>query len=418
MRALVLPSINGDQTLSFSDKKKSSWSQLLTHAHQNSQQLVQQRKYIELKNTIQTYQGLLKVFACILAGKVPCLNIQGSKQELEGLDFPEFASEPSPTRTANTASVQKLCEQMFQSLDKPAMVFCTSGTTNDAKKIVKTWRQLLTEVKDLQNFYQLQAGHHIVCLVQPFHIYGFIHCVLLSLLTDCSCSFQASPIGLYHNQTSKSAIDLLISSPVVWPICKKILLESKVRNCVSSGAEISPQIHHEICNLIDRADHFWDIIGSTETGGIAYKALSNHSENLEFKCFPGVKLHHGAYGINLRSPYLADDRHFPLSDHLKLNKDGSKFIYKGRKDRIIKYGGKRFDLSSIESALKSCAKDHNFFCSFKTNHAKLKGGTLQATVSRSSENIDIRRLRELYLKSYQLPFPEQFIFEDNKWTEV
>src|SRR6185503_9046762 len=92
-----------------------------------------------------------------------------------------------------------------------------------------------------------------------------------------------------------------------------------------------------------------EVYGSTETGGIAWRAQREGADGADWTPFPGMALETDRDGaLRLRSPYLPDGEWLTLGDAAELL-PGGRFRLKGRLDRVAKIEGKRVSLPELES---------------------------------------------------------------------
>jgi acyl-coenzyme A synthetase/AMP-(fatty) acid ligase/3-hydroxymyristoyl/3-hydroxydecanoyl-(acyl carrier protein) dehydratase len=100
-----------------------------------------------------------------------------------------------------------------------------------------------------------------------------------------------------------------------------------------------------------------EVFGSTETGGIAWRAQNQLPRDLGWTPFPGVQIgpENDENGVRVRSPFVSTTdpaEGITIGDRISWLEDG-RFRLLGRADRVVKVGEKRLDLSQMESALRS-----------------------------------------------------------------
>src|SRR5690606_1566206 len=81
-----------------------------------------------------------------------------------------------------------------------------------------------------------------------------------------------------------------------------------------------------------------EILGSTETGGVAYSNLFDL--NCFFSPLPGVTLRVTDDKTYIYSPFIDGEQPIIIGDHFE-QVDAKYFIHRGRSDRIFKYKSKR-----------------------------------------------------------------------------
>jgi acyl-coenzyme A synthetase/AMP-(fatty) acid ligase len=237
----------------------------------------------------------------------------------------------------------------------PAAIAYTSGSTGAPTPHLKTLAQLLREPEAHIVAFDL-AARRIVSAVPPYHIYGLLFGVLVPLLGGGSMSRNAplQPAELLHELTSAQA-DVLISVPPqlaalaayetdAWPAMARVF---------SSAAPLPPGVSK---TLAERGWRVTEVLGSTETGGIAHRSDSG----AVWEGLPSVKYQVDAdSALWVDSPWLAPDVPRPLctADRVELDEGG--FRHLGRSDAVVKVGGRRIDLGELETRLKECAGVHD-----------------------------------------------------------
>jgi 3-hydroxymyristoyl/3-hydroxydecanoyl-(acyl carrier protein) dehydratase len=96
-----------------------------------------------------------------------------------------------------------------------------------------------------------------------------------------------------------------------------------------------------------------EVLGSTETGGIAWRDGAGDDRRETWRPFPGVRVEVDESGrMLLDSPFLARDvvRPCACDDRVELRPDGT-FVHVGRIDDVIKVAGKRLALVELERRL-------------------------------------------------------------------
>ncbi|MCX6128549.1 MAG: AMP-binding protein [Proteobacteria bacterium] len=263
-------------------------------------------------------------------------------------------------------------------LRSQTFILCTSGSMGQPKLIPKYGRGLLAEIADLQCLYQLQREHGLVSLVSPLHIYGLLHSFLLPMQTGSRVIFAEFEAGLYHIPALKSeSVDLLIAVPATWSLVKVILQQQAIATLVMSGAAFGESRQSELMQLDPAPERTYEILGSTETGGIAYRRLDQGA--CDFHLMPSVEIVPRAGAQLLFSSYIWPAQSCLLSDRLEQQSNGQ-YRHLGRADRIFKYSGQRYALAAIEQALMECLSVRSVICHFYEDTRIAQGGQLKAFV--------------------------------------
>ncbi|WCL47819.1 AMP-binding protein [Leptospira sp. GIMC2001] len=247
------------------------------------------------------------------------------------------------------------------------LYFATSGSTGEPKLICKSDREIGSEVEFLIPFLQKKYNRsffnsEFLVTIPIFHVYGFIWGFALPL--------ELRSKILDSESLSSMRRILKEFSPEVWITVPSILsslmeLESLTNVnqgsnpnseyqplIVSSGSAMSDEtltklIENNFKNIIE-------IYGSTETGGIGFREPSESKWIEKFACH---KIQSIDDCLVIQSKFihptiaLDDSGHFHTQDIIEL--DGDKFLYKGRKDRIVKIHAKRIHLDIVEKEIQS-----------------------------------------------------------------
>ncbi|MFP8878581.1 MAG: AMP-binding protein [Myxococcota bacterium] len=247
--------------------------------------------------------------------------------------------------------------------DSPLAEFRTSGTTGEDKGVVKCWSHLIDEVETLESVFgnRLTERTRIFGTVSHQHIYGLLFRVLWPLLAGRA--FQTD--SLLHPQEilprmAVAGDALLVSSPVhlkrmeVTGDLKSVA--SACRAVFSSGGPLDATTARGIAATLGESPH--EVLGSTETGGVALRQRSRDGE--VWKSLPRVDVERDAEDGRLvvTSPFVSEGeavapwlRRFRMGDLIELRPEGG-FLLMGRSDRIVKVGEKRLSLPSMESDLQ------------------------------------------------------------------
>jgi len=240
--------------------------------------------------------------------------------------------------------------------DEPCLCLFTGGSTGKPKAWSKSPRNLLAESFYLQEKFAIAENDLFISTAPPYHIYGLLFSVLLpfaaraQILPDIY-TFPQEIIATIN----KHKATILVSVPVHYRALKvdNLSLPSLQKAFSSSG-------------VLDRADGLYflektgigvtEIYGSTETGGIAARSVSENTgsweplDNVSWK-LAGKRL---AVKSDFASPEMErDDEGYCLTgDEVREDKE-NRFILLGRADGIVKVAGKRVDLTDVQDKIKN-----------------------------------------------------------------
>jgi acyl-coenzyme A synthetase/AMP-(fatty) acid ligase len=226
----------------------------------------------------------------------------------------------------------------------------TSGTTGRHQPCEKSMEQLLGETALLQTFFGLQPGRVVLATVPSHHIYGLLFGLLLPLFAGARF-VRAAPLHVeaIGAALARYAVTDLVSVPAHLEGLSKLPRGAlaPVSRIFSSAAPLAPNVA-----ALLREEHGIEVVemlGSTETGGIAWRNDSGPWQPL-----PGVTVGHASDGtIEIHSPFLAakDRPIFRGHDKIELVKGGN-FLHLGREDGVVKVAGKRVALQEIEACAR------------------------------------------------------------------
>lgn len=230
--------------------------------------------------------------------------------------------------------------------DQARLVIFTSGSSGEAKPVIKHLSQLQAEIDTLER----QWGERLSCAevlatVSHQHIYGLLFRVLWPL----------SAGRCFHSQMAISPEGLLQQSHHAYWVASPAHLKRLDQNSpwqglarlaaiFSSGGPLSPVAAQQV--LANASQAVIEVYGSTETGGIAWRQQPDPAWTL----FEGMRLTPDEEGMTLHSPYLPGNEGLRLDDRIRPGADG-RFLLQGRQDRIVKIEEKRLSLSELERRL-------------------------------------------------------------------
>jgi acyl-CoA synthetase (AMP-forming)/AMP-acid ligase II len=234
-------------------------------------------------------------------------------------------------------------------LDTCRLSLCTSGSSGEPKLIEKRLRQLANEVEALETLWGADLGTScIIGSVATQHIYGLLFRVLWPLCAGRSFVRKQLPFPEDLQRTSREHPAFAwVASPALlkrmgdnldWPAL------SCVRRVFSSGGALPAEAARSLQQRLGQ----WptEILGSSETGGIAWR----QGDNL-WQGFEGVQLSQDSDGaLLIESPYLPVGHVEHTADAARFSADG-RFELLGRLDRIVKLEEKRISLPQLEHAL-------------------------------------------------------------------
>jgi acyl-coenzyme A synthetase/AMP-(fatty) acid ligase len=232
-----------------------------------------------------------------------------------------------------------------------ATVF-TSGTTSAMTPWPKTAGQLLGEAWMLGESFGVERGARLVGTVPPGHIYGLLYTVLLPMLRGASflreTPLHAEAIGA---RVAEHRAGVLVTVPTHLRSFEAVDPQAmcSVSRVFASTAPLPEDVAASF--LARHGVAVTEVLGSTETGGIAWRA---RTPGARFSPLPEVEI---AVDPEVRllvdSPFVDPrfERPFLTADLAELDERGT-FVHLGRADGVVKVGGKRVSLPAVEEAVR------------------------------------------------------------------
>lgn len=233
--------------------------------------------------------------------------------------------------------------------DRAAVTLQTSGSTGEAKEVVRSLAQLNAELAALDALWgEALAGADTILTVPHRHAYGLTFGLLWPLAAGRP--FFARPFDLWEDLLAALPEGgVLVTSPAHLTRLGGLppLDEAKrPRLILSAGAPLPATAAAEARRILGR--DVSEIYGSTETGAIATRRRDGGDEPA-WRPLPGYRVGRDETGLLcLDAPGGAatiPDRIEPA--------DAGGFHLLGRADKIAKIEGKRISLDAVERALKA-----------------------------------------------------------------
>ena len=240
--------------------------------------------------------------------------------------------------------------------DRPFLKLFTGGSTGKPKVWSKSPRNLLAEAIYLRDKFGLSSKDLFISTVPPYHIYGLLSSILTPFLSHARVlpeiyTFPQEIISVINRHKAT----VLVSVPIHYRSLKVDNLSvPSLKTAFSSSG---------VLNRSD-ATHFLkktglginEIYGSTETGGIA---LRNVSENTDaWKPADVVSWRLSGKRLAVRSDFVSIEMEKDLEgfcvtgDEVQPDKN-DRFLLLGRADGIVKVAGKRVDLIEVQNKIQT-----------------------------------------------------------------
>jgi acyl-CoA synthetase (AMP-forming)/AMP-acid ligase II/3-hydroxymyristoyl/3-hydroxydecanoyl-(acyl carrier protein) dehydratase len=249
-------------------------------------------------------------------------------------------------------------EQNVDALRDGRLQIFTSGSTGEPKRIDKTLAQLEAEVSALQTLWGDEIGDAvIVSTVSHQHIYGLLFRVLWPLLSRrrvVAQNFQYPEPLLQQLLALPQAV--LVTSPAQLKrmpelVDMTVLADGRLCAVFSSGGRLDNRSALAVLQATGTA--VTEVLGSTETGGVAWRRQLSEFDRALWQPLPGVAVGIGdEEALQVISPFIGNvgGAPFVMGDRARLDASGS-FDLLDRVDSIVKVEGKRVALAEIGARL-------------------------------------------------------------------
>ena len=253
------------------------------------------------------------------------------------------------------AAIENIKPELIRHPDEPFLRLFTGGSTGKPKDWSKSPRNLFAEAFYLKQIFALSDKDLFVATVPPYHIYGLLFSVLVPLVANASVlpDIYTFPQEIIST-TNKHKATVLVSVPIHYRALKVDNLSSPSLKVAfsSSGVLNRPDALHF---LKKTGLGITEIYGSTETGGIATRCISEYTDS--WKAFDIVNWKLVGSRLSVKSDFTSPEMErdadgFCLTgDEASKDKD-NRFVLLGRADGIVKVAGKRVDLLDVQNKIK------------------------------------------------------------------
>jgi len=240
-----------------------------------------------------------------------------------------------------------------------AMELFTSGTTGGEKPVAKRIRHLEDEIRELHTTWNSLVGAAaFFSTASHQHVYGLLFGVLWPL-----CAGNAIQRHHYLHPSElvprmhETGDCVLVSVPTQLKRLARhthlSTLRGACRAIFSSGGPLAAGVAHDIAGTLGAPPI--EVLGSTETGGIAWRSQRPEQAQCSWTPFDAVRIDCDGDEklLRVRSPFVSVDtgeKGFATGDRVSVHSDGS-FDLEGRSDQIAKIGEKRLDLTRMAAEL-------------------------------------------------------------------
>ncbi|MFV8753903.1 AMP-binding protein [Nannocystaceae bacterium ST9] len=273
--------------------------------------------------------------------------------EMSGLDLRPLLAEEVRATPAEPIELPSMPES------RHLVSVWTSGSTGEHQRHPKTAGQLFDEALTLAEHFELGPGTRVAATVPSHHIYGLLFAVLVPLLGG-GAFLRETPLhaGVIRAALEQTGAGVLVSVPAhlrALRILDPGQLPALTR-VFSSGAPLPPATARMLWERFELETT--EVLGSTETGGIAWRISGADEREPEWTPLPGVqidRLDDGRLTVDspfldprVARPWITADKVEPMIPGGSLREG---FRHVGRIDGVVKVGGKRIALAELERRL-------------------------------------------------------------------
>lgn len=271
-------------------------------------------------------------------------------------DHPEEMPAGVEVITPLPAAIENIKPELIRNPDEPFLLLFTGGSTGKPKVWSKSPRNLFAEAFYLKEKFALSDKDLFVTTVPPYHIYGLLFSVLVPFVAHARVlpDIYTFPQEIIST-TNKHKASVLVSVPIHYRALK-----------VDNLSTPSLKVAFSSSGVLNRPDglHFLkktglgitEIYGSTETGGIAARCISEHTDS--WKPFDIVTWKLMGSRLSVKSDFAStemerDAEGFCLTGDEAREDKNNRFVLLGRADGIVKVAGKRVDLLDVQNKIKT-----------------------------------------------------------------
>jgi 4-coumarate--CoA ligase (photoactive yellow protein activation family) len=232
--------------------------------------------------------------------------------------------------------------------DRVVVALTTSGSTGAPRRVTKTWSQLVREADAHRHWLADAEGRirRVVSTVPAHHVYGLLWGLLLPLRAG-SVIHDDAPllVEAVRARVSELGATVLVTVPAHLRGLDAPDLLRRVETIVSSGGPLPAATAERVVAV--GGPVATEILGSTETGGIAWRQGGERWTPL-----PGVRVSADPEGrLHVDAPWLAPDdpRPRPADDRVALDDGGFRLL--GRLDDVVKVASRRTSLGHVTELL-------------------------------------------------------------------
>jgi acyl-coenzyme A synthetase/AMP-(fatty) acid ligase len=320
-------------------------------------------------------------------------------------DHPEEIPSGVEIITPLPGSMADIIPEEIRNPDEPFLRLFTGGSTGKPKVWSKSPRNLFAESFYLKEKFAISEKDLFVSTVPPYHIYGLLFSVLVPFVAHAKVlpDIYTFPQEIIST-TNKHKATVLVSVPIHYRALK-----------VNNLSAPSLKIAFSSSGVLNRSDaiHFQkktglgitEIYGSTETGGIASRSISEHTESWKPADVVSWKISGKRLSIQsaFASPEMERDADgFCVTGDEVQQEKGNRFVLLGRADGIVKVAGKRVDLLDVQNKILELPTVRDAVV-IALPAEKGRESVIAALVAGNLTEIQLKKMMQEKLEPYAMP---------------
>jgi acyl-coenzyme A synthetase/AMP-(fatty) acid ligase len=316
-------------------------------------------------------------------------------------DFPSGCEVITPS----TLHCESINSCTYMNPDVPFLMLFTGGSTGKPKVWSKTPRNMFAEARYQADTFRISPTDIFLSTVPAQHIYGLLFSVLIPFVSSARVldGVYTFP-GEILRTAEEHRASILVSVPIHYRILKSDDLQKHNFRMAFSSAGVLDKgdaaYFHEKTGL-----DIIEIYGSTETGGVATRRRSRDGESWRPLDTVAWKIRDERLHVksDFISPTLPRDAEgfFATADCAEAESNRS-FILRGRADDIVKIGGKRVDLASVQAKIKQISGVRDAVV-ISLPAGKGRQNELAALVATHLDSLHLRKHIAAVSESYAVP---------------
>ena len=328
------------------------WPQFVQTVAGLSAVLVKSDKRYWALDCANSFDFACALYGCWTAGKTPVLApahmlTDGSELEFDGVVLSSAAeARTRPVVALDTLRAAELEEPIIHATSD--LILFTSGSTGEPTKVYRSILNIEAELDVLEEVFGDAMGDaRVYATVSHQHVYGLLFRLLWPLVTQrafASFDFEY-PENLFSEVTSNG---VLVTSPALLKRMRHIKepVESPWRTIFSSGGLLPEQAANDALRLLGCCPV--EVLGSTETSGVAWRKQDQHGAAEVWHTLPEVRVRQDDEEfLEVSSPFMGLSSWHRMGDKVRLESNRT-FELLGRGDHIVKIEEKRVSLAEIE----------------------------------------------------------------------